>query len=246
MLVSLCRDLTWFGGWSRLGAALRAGYVLMPVGLVPPTPCYWVGWGAVQVGGRFGNQILGAVRGTLNHPLQEVGMGGIFVVAELLRFCVPPITVVTDCQNLVDGFYTLGPGGTASSGCRYADVWRQFWLAVSDFGRDLVTVVKVPSHRSLEAFMALPGARVADWHGNQQADLAAKRGAAMHGEFGDSKRKAHAADLLVETIARYVGRLHVHLTDGKLVDCQQRGEVSGEIEPVRRVAEAVPPPPLLY
>ena len=48
-----------------------------------------VGWGAVQVGGSFGNQILGAVRGTLNHPLQEVGMGDILVVAELLRFCPP-------------------------------------------------------------------------------------------------------------------------------------------------------------
>ena len=52
------------------------------------------------------------------------------------------------------------------------------------------------------------------------------------------------AELLVETIAKYVGRLHVHLTDGKLVDCQQRREVS-EIEPERRVAEAVPLPPAI-
>ena len=169
------------GADRRLLRGPRAGCVDAS-GACPTDPLLnRVGWGAVQVGGSFGGQILGAVRGTLNHPLQEVGMGEILVVAEMLRFCIPPITIVTDYQNLVYGLYTLGPGGTTSSGCRYADVWRLFWLAISDFGRDLVTVVKVPSHRTLEAFVASPGTLVADWHGNRQADLAAKRGAAMHG-----------------------------------------------------------------
>ena len=79
-----------------------------------------VGWGAVQVGRVRGDQVLGSGHGALSHPLQEVGMGEILAAAVVERFCIPPITLVTDYQNLVDGLYV----------CIWARRRQWLWLQV--------------------------------------------------------------------------------------------------------------------
>ena len=95
----------------------------------------------------------------------------------------------------------------------------------------MVNVAKVPSHKSPEAFLELPGAMAVDWLGNRLADEAAKKGALLHGDLEAARRKVRAAEVLVETVGLYVGKLLVHLSENKLLGCHFKEEAVASEEP---------------
>ena len=121
-----------------------------------------------------------ALHAAMPFPVQEPGVGDIFVAASVLQFCIPPVELVTDYAGLVEGF-ELGPSVTTSASRKYADVWALFWKRAADFGPEAISIRKVPAHvsrtRMLDGEVDIS---FRDWVGNQQADLAAKRGVAGH------------------------------------------------------------------
>eukprot|EP00973_Karenia_brevis_P034262 4725989-Karenia_brevis.AAC.1 len=136
------------------------------------------GWSIVSVG--TDGQILGEVYGPLAWPLQESGCAELFAFVKALRLSVPPITVYTDYQGLIDGL-ELGRSVITAPGREYADMWKVVCDAVDDFGIEAIQLIKVKSHVSERKVRAGEVQMTwQEWKGNQVADKAAKKGAKRH------------------------------------------------------------------
>ena len=71
---------------------------------------------------------------------------------QLLRHSLPPLTIVTDYEQVVEGFQR-GQAWCEASKQKNADVWRLIWHKVHDIGLDSITVEKVPAHCAFSAVL---------------------------------------------------------------------------------------------
>lgn len=192
------------------------------------------GWGAVQLGRQY--SIVAEIYGTVEHELQEPGVGELLAVANALRVCLGPVVLLTDYQGLVDGF-RLGPEATTGSGCKYADAWAKLWHAVEDYGASLVQVRKVPAHLSLAAFeRKWPDLPLRFWYGNRAVDQAAKKGAALHRTSEEERRAVAASSEFVDVIGKYIGRSCAFDRKRRYCDVVGMDKVAEVPEPARRKA----------
>ena len=76
-----------------------------------------------EVGGLVG-RIFGNVPGFLQHS----GRGELYGVLQLLRHCLPPIVIVTDYENFIEGF-EKGPHWCSSPKQKSADLIQ--WVKVA-------------------------------------------------------------------------------------------------------------------
>ena len=154
-----------------------------------------------------------ALHAAMPLALQEPGMGEIYVAASVLKFCTPPVELVSDYAGLVDGF-CLGPELTTGGNRKYAEAWSMFWRQVDDVGRDAVRVRKVPAHVSRTMMeQGLADISFRDWAGNQQADLAAKRGASLHPSVESARLRCRAVGEIVTAAGRWFGCLGSYMSE---------------------------------
>ena len=122
--------------------------------------------------------ITGACHGPSPGWLQEVGEGELFAVEVILRHALPPFTVYSDYQNLLDGI-AAGPCYCCAANNAYAEQWRRIWRLIHDIGTDQVHFREAKAHQvisrlaygTVERRLAL---------GNRAADEEAKLGAECH------------------------------------------------------------------
>ena len=89
--------------------------------------------------------ILGVMYGALPGPVQSVAAAELWALRMLLRHCMAPLDVASDCQFVVDGV-TVGPAATTMPAQLHAGIWRSIWPCIDDLGRNVVTVRKVLAH----------------------------------------------------------------------------------------------------
>lgn len=149
--------------------------------------------------------ILGAMYGALPGPVQSVAAAELWALRMLLRHCMAPLDVASDCQFVVDGV-TAGPAATTMPSQLHAGIWRSIWRCIDDLGRNVVTVRKVLAHSS-HADVAAGRISAVDRHGNAQADTFAKLGAAMHPHDAAVHQRANRADKVLTAGGKWIGRL---------------------------------------
>ena len=137
------------------------------------------GWGFVS-SREDGTCLNAAACGPLPTFTQTVGCAEIYAAAMALRHPAPlqPITIATDYARLVKG-WERGAHAYTGPRSRCAEAWKAFWHSAIDFGLQYIQVRKVPAHRPYSDVVA-GRLQFCDWYGNQQADLMARQGAAMH------------------------------------------------------------------
>ena len=102
-------------------------------------------------------------------------------VIQVLRACIPPITVWVDNDRVVKG-WKKGPEWCTASVRPAADLWRILWWIAADIGEDLISILKVKGHASegdVQAGRATQYGRA----GNEQADHFAGQGADLAEEL---------------------------------------------------------------
>ena len=125
-------------------------------------------------------RVVGLLQGNVPGPLQHAGCGELLSLRELLVHAVPPLEVVTDYQNNIDGIDD-GKDKCVASNNRRATFWRLIWQKLEDFGEDNVKFIKIPSQCSWSSVLSgQVQMSIADWAGNKAADTGAKAGAALH------------------------------------------------------------------
>eukprot|EP00973_Karenia_brevis_P087852 12185267-Karenia_brevis.AAC.1 len=88
---------------------------------------------------------------------------------------------------------------------RHADLWRQIWDALEDFGAEHVKVVKVASHKSLSSVQSgAAGMTFQEWAGNKAADHAAKRGAWIHPPVADIAENLQESWKTAQVFGRWI------------------------------------------
>ena len=137
--------------------------------------------------GRIDAVVYGACGGPIHcNDAAEVIAAGMAV-----RLSMGEITVCSDSSFFVDG-WNKGRKWCTSSARVHADVWLDFWRIAEDYGVHLITVEKVKGHAT-EADICRGLSSPMDKYGNDQADAAAKRGAALHGDC--PAKRAHQAEI---------------------------------------------------
>ena len=102
-------------------------------------------------------------------------------VIQVLRACIPPITVWVDNARVVEG-WQRGPEWCTASARPAADLWKVLWWTASDIGEDLISIRKVKGHASEGDVQA----GRTTWYkraGNEQADHFAGQGADLAEEL---------------------------------------------------------------
>ena len=160
------------------------------------------------------------MHGNLPTLVQDSGAGELWAFLMALHFSLPPVVVVTDYQHLIDGIAEGREACTAANRA-HADIWRQIWIAIDDFGLEYVTLQKVKAHLSL-ASVQDGSAQVTwqDWHGNRVADLHAKLGAACHPAQAGMKEILETSRSLVTYVAKWLGTLGAFLVGLSSPDVQ--------------------------
>ena len=189
-----------------------------------------------------------ALRAAMPLFVQEPGVGDIFVAASVLQLCIPPVELVTDYAGLVEGF-ELGPAVTTSASRKYADDWALFWQRAADFGPEAISIRKVPAHVS-RTRMLDGGVDISfrDWVGNQQADLAAKRGVSGHPSVAAVKAQLKRVTTVVTAAAKWFGVLGAHMdgleiSDVLLAESRCRPPKPRATPPLEARVLIVTPPP---
>ena len=80
------------------------------------------GWAICQID-RVGN-VVGEACGNVPGPLQHSGLGELYACLMLLETCMPPLVVVTDYKDLIDGV-AEGRKACTAAHKKGADVWRR-------------------------------------------------------------------------------------------------------------------------
>ena len=105
----------------------------------------------------------------------------------------------------------------------HADIWKQIWAAIDDFGLEYITVEKVQAHLSLTSVQdGSAGVTWQDWQGNRVADAQAKLGAACHPAKADMKELLETGRSLVTFVAKWLGTLGVFLVGLNSPDIQPK------------------------
>ena len=147
---------------------------------------------------------LGRVTGACHGPspgwLQEVGEGELFAVEVMLQHAVPPFTIYSDYQDLLDGI-AAGPAVCCAPGKAYAEQWRRIWRLIQDFGPEQIQFRMVNAHQAISA-LAYGSVERRIALGNQAADTEAKLGAACHPRSPEA-----ATERFTRSISRNVSSL---------------------------------------
>ena len=178
------------------------------------------GWAVVQISSD--GSILQECFGNLPTLIQDSGAGELWSFLKALQFSAPPLRVVTDYKRLLGGIAS-GREACIAANMQHADIWRDIWAAIEDFGLEHIELVKIKSHRSLNSVIdGSAGCTWADWAGNKAADLAAKRGAAIHPVRPDLGEIITNGRTVVSGIAKWLGTLGAYLVDLDCPDVQTR------------------------
>ena len=140
------------------------------------------GWGVAMV--RVVGEVVARAWGPYTGLIQCIDAAEVFAAVMALRLGVPPLVLYSDSSFFVDG-WKLGKKWCTAVGRAHADVWRLFWTVAEDFGVQAITVVKVKGHATQAMVDGGVVSEVDRW-GNEQADDAAKKGAAMHPDVGQT------------------------------------------------------------
>ena len=135
------------------------------------------GWGIaeVRVVGRFEARAWGPYPGVI----QCIDAAEVFSAIMAMRLGAPPLHLYSDSSFFVTG-WQRGRSWCLSPGRAHADVWREFWMVLDDFGGVAVlAVTKVRAHATKAMVEAGEVSAIDKW-GNDQADEAAKKGAQCH------------------------------------------------------------------
>ncbi len=131
------------------------------------------GWGIAVLSDDM--EIIWECYGTCAEPFPTTVRSELHAVLNALRRAAPPLTIYTDCAEVVRGF-ALGRRWCTAPAREGADLWRTIWGIACDFtiGQDL-TITKVKAHTTQ---MAVIEGRISevDRLGNMLADRAAKEG----------------------------------------------------------------------
>ena len=134
------------------------------------------GWGLAMV--RVVGEVIARVWGPYTGVIQCIDAAEVYAGVMALRLGAPPLVLYSDSSFFVNGWLG-GKKSCTAIGRAHADVWRTFWAVAEDFGLEAITVEKVKGHATQAMVDGGLCTEVDRW-GNEQADDAAKKGAAMH------------------------------------------------------------------
>ena len=160
------------------------------------------GWGVVEV--RVVNKMEARAWGPFVGLVQCIDAAEVQAATMAMKFGVPPLNLYSDSDFFVKG-WRRGRQWCTSPGRAHADVWREFWRTLQDFGgENVVQVTKVKAHATLAMVEGGLVTEVDRW-GNQLADEAAKRGAQCHPGLDEFFAKLHVRRVTSERCAHWLG-----------------------------------------
>ena len=136
-----------------------------------------------------------------------------------LKLGAPPLVLYSDSAFFVHG-WGRGKAWCTAPGRSHADVWREFWKVAEDFGVEAITVVKVKGHATQAMVDGGVVSEVDRW-GNEQADAAAKKGAALHPDVSSTIEAIQGQRSQAQQCALWLG--------AGLEAAQQRGALPKEL-----------------
>ena len=171
-----------------------------------------------------GNRVVGCVRVAFPYLFHEPERCELFALLICIRMALPPLTIYTDCQNVINVWEACEAIATSFL-CRNCDMWRLIWQAIRDHGIDQsqFTLVKVKAHL-LERRVRELGFNRELWIGNRVADVGAKFAAAMHPSVQSCVDKVKSFRHVQKELCLWIGRV-THLAN--------RDETRDAVLPVR-------------
>ena len=175
------------------------------------------GWGVamVSVVGKVAARAWGPYTGIV----QCIDAAEVFAGVMALKLGAPPLVLYSDSSFFVNG-WGRGKLWCTAAGRSHADVWRQFWRVAEDFGIEAISVVKVKGHATQAMVDGGVVSEVDRW-GNEQADAAAKNGAALHPDVRSTVDAIQAQREQAQQCALWLG--------AGLELAQQRGALPKEL-----------------
>ena len=141
--------------------------------------------------------------GPLPGIVQCIDAAEVHAVTRVLRLGVPPLHVYSDSDFFVKG-WERGQVWCEAPGRAHADVWREFWAVLNDFGVEALQVTKVKAHATQAMVEGNVISEIDRW-GNQVADDAAKKGAACHPSLDEFLKQLEAQRELGKASLRWMG-----------------------------------------
>ena len=140
----------------------------------------------------------------LQGPIQDINLAEIMAPTVSIWFGGSYLVINSDSAYFVGG-WQRGPAWCTKPNRIFADIWRLFWQAATDFGTNNIEVRKVKGHATL-ADVAEGRSTVFERWGNIQADKAAKRGARLHRVSTQDRTRLLRATALSTMVSKYVAR----------------------------------------
>ena len=159
------------------------------------------GWGVAMV--RVVDQVEARAWGPYPGLIQCIDAAEVYAGMMALRLGVPPLNLYSDSAFFVKG-WEKGRLWCEAPGRSHADVWRQFWQVAYDFGIQGITVHKVKAHATQKMVDDGEVDAVDRW-GNNQADDAAKKGAALHPSTDKAAKDLRTSRLVATACAQWLG-----------------------------------------
>ena len=159
------------------------------------------GWGVAMV--RVVGEVVARAWGPYPGVIQCIDAAEVYAGIMALRLGAPPIVLYSDSAFFVGG-WQRGQAWCTAGGRAHADVWRQFWQMAADFGIGAIQVVKVKGHAT-QAMVDGGLVNDVDRWGNEQADDAAKKGAALHPDVGPIIVKQNVQRAAARQAALWIG-----------------------------------------
>ena len=160
------------------------------------------GWGIaeVRVVGQFEARAWGPYVGVV----QCIDAAEVYAAVMAMKLGAPPLHLYSDSEFFVRG-WRKGRQWCEAPGRAHADVWRQFWMVLADFGGEhVLTVKKVKAHATQAMIDGNLISEVDAW-GNKMADEAAKLGSACHPDVTEFLKKFKVRRLTSTVCAQWLG-----------------------------------------
>ena len=160
------------------------------------------GWGVamVRVAGKCEARAWGPYPGLI----QCIDAAEVHAGTMALKLGAPPLCLYSDSAFFVRG-WERGRAWCVAPGRAHADVWKKFWNVAEDFGGSgAIQVFKVKGHAT-NAMVDQGAVDEVDRFGNDMADEAAKKGAAMHPSVKAVCEKIEVSRRVAGEAARWLG-----------------------------------------
>ncbi|CAE8587360.1 unnamed protein product [Polarella glacialis] len=162
--------------------------------------------------------------------VQDIGAGELWGVLVVLRHCMPPIAVKTDCELVVTGF-RRGRAWCCCSARPFAEVWRLVWRKIDDLGLEAVCICKVKAHASVGDVEA-GRLSLVDRAGNTWADRYAKKGAALRPVDCSVQLALRRTETVLSAVGRWIGEANARVAKLGDVDAAKLRARKAEAEAV--------------